>query len=438
LRAMFTKFRKTELIGIEVETAALDPATGASLPYHGSAGIAALLSRLADELDGTRQYDGDHLVGIELPGGGTISLEHGGAVEYSSPPAANVAELVSSTYEILTRIAEAARRLNIAIVPGANYPFTRADEIQWMPITRGAFMRQHFASLGEAGKHGPDIMSRALSVQVSFDYTAEVDMVEKFRMQSMASTPATALFVNSPLADGQLTGGLSKRMDYWAYADPARSRVNPVTLSEALDIDAFIDWALGLPMIHRQLADGSRKAASAIPFAELLATGFGDGTMPGSRDWTAHLSQIFPDVRLRETLEVRAVDGPPFSALATIPAFWTGLTYHRPSRLAVIEMMHGISRAQHLSALDDIARRGLNAELAGRPVREYAVEILRVADAGLRALVASGREPGSVISYLDPLHEIAATGLTFAEICAGRWQGALACSPERFVEAYRI
>jgi glutamate--cysteine ligase len=227
-------------------------------------------------------------------------------------------------------------------------------------------------------------------------------------------------------------------MDYWAYADPARSRVNPVTLSETLDLDAFVDWALGLPMIHRQLADGSRKAAPAIPFAKLLATGFGDGTMPSSRDWVAHLSQIFPDVRLRETLEVRAVDGPPFSAFATLPAFWTGLTYHRPSRLAVIEMMHGISRAQHLSALDDIARRGLNAELAGRPVREYAVEILRLADTGLRALVASGREPGSVISYLDALHEIAATGLTFAEICAERWHGTLACSPERYVEAYRI
>jgi glutamate--cysteine ligase len=435
---MFTNFRKTELIGIEVETAALDPATGASLPYYGPAGIAALLSRLTDELDGTRQYDGDHLVGVDLPAGGTISLEHGGAVEYSSPPVGSVAEVVSSAYEMLTRIAETARRMNIAIVPGANYPFTRANEVRWMPITRGAFMRQHFASLGDAGKHGPDIMSRALSVQVTFDYTAEADMVEKFRMQSMASTPAAALFVNSPLADAALTGAMSRRMGYWAYADPARSRVNPVTLSETLDLDAFVDWALGLPMIHRQLADGSRKAAPAIPFATLLATGFGDGTMPSSRDWAAHLSQIFPDVRLRETLEVRAVDGPPFPALATLPAFWTGLTYHRPSRLAVIEMMHGMSRAQHLSALDDIARRGLNAELAGRPVREYAVEILRLADTGLRELVASGREPGSVISYLDPLHEIAATGLTFAEICAERWHSTFACSPERYVEAYRI
>lgn len=36
-----------ELVGMEVETAALDPATGAAVPYEGPFGVRALLEHLA-------------------------------------------------------------------------------------------------------------------------------------------------------------------------------------------------------------------------------------------------------------------------------------------------------------------------------------------------------------------------------------------------------
>lgn len=439
LRSPFTRFGGAELIGIEVEVAALDPETGQSISYHGNSGIEALLYRLLDEFGSDApSYENGNLIGFALPRGGTVSLEHGGAVEYSAPPAQSVVDAVGATRSTLRQLAETARELNIAIVPGANYPFTRAEQVQWVPHSRIPIMWRHFASVGDLGKHGVDVMSRALSVQATFDYTSETDMIEKIRMQAMASTPASALFVNSPLEDGGLTGGMSQRMKYWARVDPNRSRINPLMLSSDFTTDRFIDWALDLPMIYRNLPDGSKGAASARPFRSLLETGFGDGSVPKARDWSAHLSQIYLDVRLRETLEVRAVDGPPFSALQTVPAFWTGLTYHRPSRLAAIELLQDVKYEQHLEALDGIAGAGLGCELAGRPVQEYAFELLRLADIGLRALAGEGREDHRVVSYLDPLHEIAASGRTFAQICAARWQGDFDGSAKRFVEAYRI
>jgi glutamate--cysteine ligase len=191
-------------------------------------------------------------------------------------------------------------------------------------------------------------------------------------------------------------------------------------------------------MIHRGTPDGSRERVPPVPFGTLLTDGFEDGTKPTLRDWRDHLSQIFPDVRLRDTLELRAVDGLPYPALAAIPAFWSGLTYHAPTRAAVWDLLRGITPEQHLEALDDIARRGLNATLAGHPVRDLATELLRLSETGLRARVATGRERPEALTYLDPLREVARTGETFADRVLAQWHDDPSRFPENYVAAHRI
>lgn len=438
LRSVFEEHGDDELVGIEVETAALDPSTGASVPYGGERGIRAYLEFLAS-LPGTEpELDRGALVGVRLPDGGTVSLEHGGAVEFSSRPAACVADLARDTVGVLRELAGHAERFGFALVPGAHFPFTSFEEVNWMPHSRTSVMRRHFESLGSAGAWGPRIMSMTLSTQASFDFTSPADLAAKLRMQAAVSTPAAALFVNAPMHAGRPSGFLSHRMRYWSRTDPARTRVVPVTLREDFDIDLFIDWALTLPMIHREGPDGGRCPVEPVPFGTLLSTGFADGTRPGPADWRAHLSQIFPDVRLRDTLEVRAVDGPPWAALMAVPAFWSGLTYHRPSREAAWELLRHVGHEAHMAAVEDISRRGMAARFDGRPVRETAGELLRLSAEGLRARVGAGLERTEALACLDPLHEVAASGTTFAEHVLAAWREEPARFPARFVADHRI
>jgi glutamate--cysteine ligase len=299
-------------------------------------------------------------------------------------------------------------------------------------------MFSHFESLGQDGMFGPHIMSMILSTQVSFDYTSPVDLAEKLQVQAAASTPAAAIFVNAPLDAGNPCGALSRRMQFWSRADPARSRVIPLMLREDFTIDRFIEWALTLPMMHRGAADGRRLRVASVPFSTLLAEGFEDGTKPDMQDWRDHLKFIFPDVRLRDTLEVRAVDGPPYFALGAVPAFWSGLTYHAPSRAAVLDLLQGITPEQHLLALDDIARRGMDAKLGGRPVRKLAAELLRLSELGLRARIAAGLEKEETLSYLEPLKEVVRTGETFAEQVLALRHSDPEGFPQKFVSTYRI
>lgn len=438
LRSVFEKNRSDELIGIEVESAALCPRTGAAIPYDGATGLGAYLAHLVSVTGGEPLHDCGVLTGVRLPDGGLVSLEHGGAVEYSSPPVSCVAALMDLTRRTLGQLADHARRFGFALVPGAQYPFTAFEDVRWMPHSRTRIMREHFQSRGAEGVFGPRVMSMVLSAQVSFDFTSRVDLAEKLRVQAAASTPAAALFVNAPMEAGKPCGALSRRMQFWSRADPDRTRVIPVTLREDFTVERFIEWALKLPMIHRGMPDGSRHRVPPVPFATLLEKGFDDGTKPDLQDWRDHLSQIFPDVRLRDTLELRAVDGPPFPALGAVPAFWSGLTYDPRARAAAWELLRSITPWQHLQGLDDIAVRGMDAELAGRPVRALAAELLRLSESGLRARVAAGLERQEAVTYLEPLEDIVRTGETFASRALALWHSDPHRFPRAFIDTYRL
>ena len=296
-----------------------------------------------------------------------------------------------------------------------------------MPHSRTSIMREHFESLGNEGMFGPRIMSMILSTQVSFDFTSPVDLAEKLRVQAAASTPAAALFVNAPMDGGEPCGALSRRMQFWSRADPAA----PASSRSP-------SGRLHHRPLHRvgtDAADGAQGTAGrkqATGDSRPLRHSAGEGLRrrhePDLQDWRDHLSQIFPDVRLRDTLELRAVDGPPYPALGAVPAFWSGLTHDAAARASVWELLRGISPEQHLQGLDDIAVRGMDAQLAGRPMRDLAAELLRLSESGLRAQIAAGREREEAAAYLEPLKEVVRAGETFADRVLALWHS----KPEHF------
>src|SRR5215470_3629995 len=306
LRSVFTRPPGVrERVGIELEMAPLDPATGLSVAYEGEHGLGAFLATARDRLDAEPVHEQGNIVGLTLADGGQISLENGGAVEYSSPPMATVTQAVDITRANLDLMAQFAAEHGFAIVAGANYPFNTITDVHWMPNARGDVMRAHFASLGRAGIYGQHVMGLTLSTQATFDYRDEADLVEKLRMQAAVSTVATALFVNSPLEGGRPCGALSRRMQFFARFDPDRDRVVPATLGD-VSLSGFVAWALSIPMVYRKRRDGVCEPAPRRPFSDLLRNGFDDGQRAGMRDWSAHLSQNYSDIRVRETLEVRA------------------------------------------------------------------------------------------------------------------------------------
>jgi glutamate--cysteine ligase len=208
-------------------------------------------------------------------------------------------------------------------------------------------------------------------------------------------------------------------------------------LREDFDIHHFIDWALEFPMIFKAEGDGYRPAPPT-PFRDLLRSGFEDGAAPTLADWRSHLNQIWTDVRLRSNLELRSTDGPPYWAIPAVPAFWTGLTYHRPSREAAWSLLRGYSAEQHRACMDDVIVNGLRAKLGEEPILDLARELVRLARDGMAARVAGGIEERAAMSYLTPIEEVVATGRTFADELVRRWDDEFAHDPRNYVDAFAV
>ncbi len=428
---------RAELVGLEVENGLVDPVTGCSVPYGGEGGAQALLDAIVREMNGVPLLDGAYAVGVQLPHGASFTLETGGALEYSSAPSDGLVPAVSAARADLLQVAAIADRIGIALLSGACLPFTPESRIPWLPKPRVGVMRRYFRRLGDSGEHADAVMGLTLSTQVSLDYDSAEDFIEKARLHVLASPVVAALSVNSPIADGELCGVLSRRMQYWQKFDPRRCGVLDFALNEDASPMDFVDWAIKLPMIYRNVA-GTHVAAPDRSFADLMRDGFGDGTWPTSSDWELHLCQLWPQVRPRRTLELRAADGLPWPQFPAVPAMWVGLTYDPAVRAKAIALLAELTSAQLACSVDDIAAKGLAASIGPHQVADLGHELLCLARRGLESRVAAGADPAGILSFLEPLEQVEEDGETFADKCITSWQGELRQSPEAYVRKYRV
>lgn len=431
-----TPFRPSnaEKVGIEVECGAVEPGTGSCVPYEA---IRDVLQSACLALDGVPSFEDGLLTGALLPGGARLCLEPGGAIEYASAPAADVHGVVTQALEALKRLAEVASDHDVALLNGAFLPFDDLRDPHWVPTTRNRLMLEHYSRTGTFGQASMGMSALAISTQATFDYLSEEDLNRKLRMQMAALPIAAAMFVNSPLAGGRLTGGLSERMRLLLGEDPSRFGYPPFAMSESISAHDWTRWLLSLPLVYRRTPEGYTNAPD-VPLGELLEHGFDDGNALTENDWHMQLSQVFTHVRLRETLEVRLDDGPPHPYIGAIPAFWSGLTYHPASRDAAWELARGRTLVEQLELVEDVSRVGLAAKVAGHSVRDLAAELLDLSRLGLEARIKRGLERPETLDLLSPLDEIVSSGRTFADRLAAQWTGELNQSAARYVEAYRI
>jgi glutamate--cysteine ligase len=423
---------RPQQVGVEIECATLVTGTGSSARYHGPQGTRALLQDILDREPSDPIPGPDGPVGLHLEDGTKITLEAGGAFEYSSPPAPDLVALNGILRERLAGFAEHAARRGLSLVPGGNLPFNTLDDVDWVPEEHSAVLRELCERTGETGLASMEVSTLSVSTQTTLDFSTQRELTERLRVALAAASVAAALFVNSPLLGGQESGLLSWRMSRLLREDPQRFGLPPFAFAEDISAQHFVDWLLGLPMVYTEVG-GRCVAASPIPFGELLAEG-----LVGQEDWNSHVNQAWPFVRPRKTLELRLSDGPPYPFVMAAPAFWVGLLYHAPSLEAAWSLLKGRTVDDHRRTIADVAASGLAASHAGVPVSELVAELLRLSRQGLEARIAGGQERAGVTGSLDVLDEIAAGGKTWAHQQLSRWNNEFDRDPARFVAAYGI
>ena len=121
-----------------------------------------------------------------------------------------------------------------------------------------------------------------------------------------------------------------------------------------------------------------------------------------------------------------------------LPALCKGLLYDDDARDAAWEIVAGWSFAEREASLEAVARRGLAAEVAGRPVLPLARELVEIARAGLaphRRRAAAARPTSAASS--TRCWPCAERGRSPGEEVLAQWEGAWRGSPERLIEYAR-
>ncbi len=415
-------------IGAEHEKFGFDKSTLRRPAYEGPGGIKAMLDGLT-RFGWTPVLEGDHVIALERKNAegfsASISLEPGGQFELSGAPLKDIHDICNETGQHLMEVKQVADQLNLGFLGLGFDPKWRREDIPVMPKGRYDVMR---AYMPKKGKLGLDMMLRTCTIQANLDFDSEADMVMKFRTSLALQPIATALFANSPFTEGKPNGFVSARANVWTDTDPDRTGMLGFVFEDGFGYERYADYALDAPMYF------AKRGQTYVDLSGQSFRAFIDGkldALPGDRatvqDWADHLTTLFPEVRLKQYLEMRGADGGPWSRICALPALWAGILYDAPSLAAAWDLCKDWDIADHERLRRDVTRLGLKAEVNGRSVRDIAVDMVNIAKQGLKN---RARFSGGMVDergYITELEDIADSGVTSAdrllELYNGEWAG---------------
>src|SRR5207253_10363480 len=120
-------------------------------------------------------------------------------------------------------------------------------------------------------------------------------------------------------------------------------------------------------------------------------------------------------------------DAGPWTRLCALPALWAGIFYDDAALAGAWDLCKAWTPQQRAQLREDVARLGLKATIAGRPVQDVAKDMLAISHRGLKNRNRLSAGMVDETNYLAEVEDIAETGVTAAErlleLYHGPWNG---------------
>jgi glutamate--cysteine ligase len=399
------KPRERWRIGPEMEKFGVFEETGLPIPYAGARSVLRVLEHLASAHGWAAEREvKDGPVIALVRAGASVTLEPGGQLELSGAQSENVHEVCAEFRGHLREIGAVSRSMRIRWLGTGFHPFARREDFDWVPKQRYRIMRDY---LPTRGGHAIDMMLRTCTVQVNLDYASEADAMRKMRVALALAPTTTAMFANSPWKEGHPNGGVTYRGRVWLDVDPDRSGLLPMLWKPGSGFDDMVEWALDVPMFLFKRA-GKAIANTGQTFRSFMADGF-EGQRATLEDWRLHLNTLFPEVRLKRTIEIRGADVQTTDMACALPALWTGVLYDEQALAEAEALVDGWTHDEVAASRPDVWRDGLRTTFRGRKLAEIAQRLVTIANGGLarRGIVdgATGKDERVHLERLGRLVE---------------------------------
>jgi glutamate--cysteine ligase len=366
-------------IGPEVEKAGVFEATLQPVPYEGERSVLRIFDMLAEKYAWVpeREHDAGPAIALRR-GDASVTLEPGGQLELSGKQSETIHEVCAELRGHMREIGPLSRAMGVRWLGVGFHPFARREDFTWVPKQRYGIMREY---LPTRGAHALDMMLRTSTVQANFDYASEADAMRKMRVALALAPVTTAMFANSPWKEGRPSGNLTYRGRVWLDVDPDRSGLLPGLWKKDARFDDYVEWALDVPMFLFK-REGQKIANTGQSFRSFWKEGF-QGHKPNLDDWKTHLNTLFPEVRLKKTIEVRAADAQSTDMKCALPALWTGIFYDDQALAEAEALVDGWTHDEVSELRPRVCREGLRAPFRGAPLAGVAERVVAIAEGGL-------------------------------------------------------
>ncbi|MCL8010044.1 ergothioneine biosynthesis glutamate--cysteine ligase EgtA [Streptomyces sp. AS02] len=327
-----------------------------------------------------------------------LTVEPGGQLELSSPPATSLMECIGTVSADLDAVRAVLRGHDLGLVGLGNDPWHSPRRFLREP--RYDAME---ACLDRAGPAGRAMMCTSASVQVCLDAGYEepgpLGHGRRWWLAHQLGAVLVAAFANSPLAGREPTGWLSTRQLLWMEIGAGRAGAPP------LDGDPRAAWArhvLDSPVMCVRRDGGPWDIPDGLSFREWTRSGA--PRTPTHEDLDYHLTTLFPPVRPRGHLELRMIDAQPGEDGWIVPLALTAALFDdaKAAETAYRAVKPLAERALSLPAPHnplwiDAARSGL----ADPELHEVALECFAAALEALPRLGATAEVRDAVAAYHD-------------------------------------
>lgn len=384
--------KTTKKIGMEYERIPIIKLTNQVAPYGGEYGVCELLREFARNDNWDYILDDIHIIGLKKIHD-TITLEPGCQIELSIEPQEFIRDLKKRIEEIDSELLPVLDKFGIKLINKGVSPTTTYKNIKLLPKRRYHLMANYLWGILS------DVMMRETAgIQVGVDYKSEEDAMKKFRIANMMMPFATAMYANSRYRGGVDTGYKSFRALAWLNTDNERCGF-ATKFQDGMGFKDYVELLLDTPMIFINRDNKTVNMNGRLTFRQFMDKGF-EGFDAEIDDWQLHSNLYFPEVRLRNFIEIRNHDCVGGGLEYSIPALYKGIMYN-PSALEEVQSMLVKYSYNEINELRyNVARYAINSKLRKFPISGICKELAEIAYYSLKNQFEDEEK------FLEPLMEM--------------------------------
>ena len=169
-------------------------------------------------------------------------------------------------------------------------------------------------------------------------------------------------------------------------------------------------------MIFINRESGAIPINGKIDFNQFMQSGYED-FQADINDFMLHANLYFPEVRMRNFIEIRNHDCVGKNLQYSILAIYKGILYSHSAMQEIEELFKDFEYRDFSELRYNVPKSALNSKIGKYLVKDIAKEILYIAEKSLIEM-DTGEE-----KYLDPIKEYTLNGISPADVIIRNWNG---------------